>query len=163
MYCPKCGTELSDRAKFCHKCGESLQPGQAVQPVQAANTVQPVDASVVKATSPVIQPPMPSAPKKKGKPTGIIIAAAAVVVVAAGVLIFILTGGSPEYKEAVALMKAGQYEQAITAFSVLDPDYKDVGKKIDECNDILDYQTATDLMNSEQYEAAAEAFLALGE
>ncbi len=29
MFCPKCGTENSDSAKFCQKCGESLAPKEA--------------------------------------------------------------------------------------------------------------------------------------
>ena len=29
MFCPKCGTENSDSASFCQKCGESLAPKEA--------------------------------------------------------------------------------------------------------------------------------------
>ncbi|HOP10090.1 MAG TPA: zinc-ribbon domain-containing protein [Oscillospiraceae bacterium] len=45
MYCPKCGSQIDDGAKFCGKCGEQLtEPVQPVQQqaYQPAPQVQPV-------------------------------------------------------------------------------------------------------------------------
>ena len=52
MFCPQCGKQLPDGAKFCAACGASLTrvPTQAAQPV-----VQPVQAPVPPAVTPPVQ------------------------------------------------------------------------------------------------------------
>jgi len=43
MYCPKCGAQIDDGAKFCGKCGAALdQPVQQVRPAQTVPPVQQV-------------------------------------------------------------------------------------------------------------------------
>ena len=65
---------------------------------------------------------------------------------------------SSDYKKAMALFEAGEYEEAIVAFEAL-ADYKDSVQKIDECK----YGTAVALMESGSYEEAIAAFEAMGE
>ena len=38
MFCPKCGTQMPDDAKFCIKCGTKLTAGVAVQQSESAQT-----------------------------------------------------------------------------------------------------------------------------
>lgn len=64
------------------------------------------------------------------------------------------------YDEAVQLMAAGKYEQAIKLFSQIG-DHKGAKKRIEECNNsILEnkYQHALSLMKNAEYEQAGEAF-----
>ena len=68
-----------------------------------------------------------------------------------------------EYNEAIALMDAGKYTEAISAFEALDG-YKDSTNKISECNiAILDgkYNDAIALMDAGKYTEAISAFEAL--
>lgn len=65
---------------------------------------------------------------------------------------------SSDYKKAMSLYEAGEYEQAIAAFEAL-ADYKDSVQKIDECK----YGAAVALMESGNYEEAIAAFEAMGE
>ena len=60
------------------------------------------------------------------------------------------------YNDAVALMKAGKYEEAIIAFENMNA-YKDSTDKIQECK----YKQAIVLMESEKYEEAIAALQAL--
>lgn len=65
-----------------------------------------------------------------------------------------------KYKAAVALMNAGQYEEAIEAFEAMDG-YKDSDQKIEECETaILDskYENAVALMAAGKYDEAIAAF-----
>ena len=65
-----------------------------------------------------------------------------------------------KYNEAVSLMNAGQYEEAISAFEAMDG-YKDSVDKIDKCEAaILDgkYNDAVAMMNAEKYDEASAAF-----
>ena len=68
-----------------------------------------------------------------------------------------------KYNDAIALMKAGKYSEAITAFEVLDG-YRDSVVKINECNTaILDgkYNDAIALMDAGNVVEAYEALIAL--
>ena len=68
-----------------------------------------------------------------------------------------------KYNDAIALMDAGKYTEAISAFEALDG-YKDSATKITECNTaILDgkYNDAIALMDAGKYEEAISAFKAL--
>ena len=38
VYCPKCGSEVSEEMSFCPKCGASLKVGQAVPETRATTT-----------------------------------------------------------------------------------------------------------------------------
>ena len=68
-----------------------------------------------------------------------------------------------KYNDAITLMEAGNYTEAITAFEALDG-YKDSATKINECNTaILDikYNDAIALKNAGKYDEAIAAFEAL--
>lgn len=68
-----------------------------------------------------------------------------------------------KYNDAVALMEAGQYEEAISAFEAMDG-YKDSITQIENCNTaILDikYNNAVALADTGEYEEAISAFEAL--
>lgn len=120
MYCPKCGTQLSDHAKFCSKCGAMLKapaqapaapqpapqaPAQTPQtpvtqqrpqaPVQEPVTQQRPQAPIQPKPQAVSPAETPSpAPKKKSK-APLIIALVAVFVLLAALAVwwFFLRGG----------------------------------------------------------------------
>ncbi len=108
MFCNKCGTQLSDNAKFCWACGASAAPAAATPeaeeviapptlepevPVMQENPVEPVIQQPVYA-QPVweapVQPEQPKKPRKKWVPFAII--GGAVAAVAAIILALFLTG-----------------------------------------------------------------------
>ena len=101
--------------------------------------------------------------KKKLKKVAIIVTP-----IVSALIIFIILLNSViipngNYNKAVALMNDGKYEDAISAFKVLDG-YKDSLDKISECQStILDskYNAALDLKNNKEYEQAISAFKAL--
>ncbi len=62
-----------------------------------------------------------------------------------------------KYSDAMALMEAEKYEEAITAFNLLHG-YKDSGVKISECNTAIIYNNAIALMNEKKYTEAIFAF-----
>ena len=69
------------------------------------------------------------------------------------------------YNDAIALMDAGKYEDAISAFEKLDG-YKDSKDKISECETFIledKYQAALSLLNEGKYTEAIAAFKQLGE
>ena len=68
-----------------------------------------------------------------------------------------------KYNKAVALMDAGQYTEAVTAFEALDG-YRDSAAKISECNTSIQeskYSNAMALMDTGNYAEAITAFEAL--
>lgn len=71
-------------------------------------------------------------------------------------------GKAGDYEAAVALMDAGNYEEAIVAFTELG-DYEDSAQKLEECENILAYAEAIALFEAEQYEDALAIFTALGD
>ena len=109
--------------------------------------------------------------KTRNKKIAIIAAGAATV--AAILVIILCTAVIPgsKYKEAVALMDAGKYNEAIVAFEALGG-YKDSGVKISQCNAAIDeqklaildgkYNDAVALMDAGKYTEAIAAFEAIG-
>ena len=96
---------------------------------------------------------------KRNKRIAVICSAAAVIALA-GFILISQSIRSSRYHSAVALMDAGQYEEAIIAFEAMDG-YKDSVTQIENCNiAILDakYNDAIALMNAEQYEQAISVF-----
>ena len=91
----------------------------------------------------------------------VFVAAAAVAVVLGGIFWGI---GKParDYKKAQALMDAGQYNQAQTAFEALGS-YQDSAQKAKDAQKAEAYQRAQDLMDAGQYNQAQTAFEALGD
>jgi|GEM_PF-1752518 hypothetical protein len=59
MYCPKCGQQQSDNAKFCNNCGKVLQAQQPPIQNQPAVTATPVSPP------PINQIPVQPAPKRR--------------------------------------------------------------------------------------------------
>ncbi len=109
MFCPNCGRQLPDTAKFCPRCGAQVSNRQ---PVKQSAAPQPV-ATVQGATQPV-QPVAHAAAgttagkKKSGISStalGIIVGIATAVVILLGVLIFMYTqdllpfGGGPDRQQ----------------------------------------------------------------
>ena len=100
---------------------------------------------------------------KKKKIVLIVTAIAACLVIAFLVVLTNVIIPNGKYDDAVALMNAGKYDEAISAFETLNG-YKDSNAKIVECNTaILDgeYNNALALMNEGKYEEAIAAFEAL--
>ena len=62
------------------------------------------------------------------------------------------------YNDAAALLEAGKYDEAITAFTALDG-YSDSAARITEA----EYKKACDLLENEKFAEAIEAFTALGD
>ena len=95
----------------------------------------------------------------------LVIAAPVVIVLVVFIIVLnavIIPNG--KYNDAIALMDAGKYEEAISAFEKLDG-YKNSEDKIAECEmSILEneYQTALALLNEGKYTQALQAFEALG-
>ena len=90
---------------------------------------------------------------KKKKKIAIIAAAAVCVIVAFIILLSTVIIPNGKYNDAVALMDAGKYTEAINAFEALDG-YKDSAAKIIECNTaILDgkYNDAVAMMEAGKY------------
>ncbi|MDR1714101.1 MAG: hypothetical protein LBR39_08140 [Coriobacteriales bacterium] len=105
-------------------------------------------------------------PARKKKTKLIIGLAAAAVLVIVGVLLtftVILPAieTSNAYKDAVALMDAGEYKKAKAAFKELG-DYKDSADLAKQAQQYLDYQSAEALFDEGDYEAAKAAFDDLG-
>lgn len=99
-----------------------------------------------------------------GKSISIVIIAAVAAALIVG--IFVITKvvvPAQKYNSAVALMEAGEYEQAIAAFELMDG-YKDSDALIDDCKiGILEnkYNAAMALMKDAKYEEAIDAFTAI--
>ena len=101
---------------------------------------------------------------KKKKKIGIIAASVACAIIAFVIILNTVIIPNGKYNEAVALMDAGKYTEAINAFEALDG-YKDSAAKINECNTaILDgkYNDAIALMDAGKYAEALAAFRDLG-
>jgi len=92
--------------------------------------------------------------------TAIVCAVAAYIIVLNTVII-----PNGQYSDAMALMDAGKYSEAITAFEALGG-YKDSATKINECNVVIldgKYNEASALAEAGQYTEAIAAFGTLGD
>lgn len=86
------------------------------------------------------------------------VTSAVCVILAAIILLNTVIIPSIKYNDAIALMDAGKYEEAITAFKTIEG-YKDSAIKIKDCK----YKAAVALMDAGKYVEAAIAFNALDE
>jgi len=84
------------------------------------------------------------------------------ILVIAMVLSLCACGKADDYEAAITLMEAGNYEEAIVAFTELG-DYEDSAQKLAECENALSYAKAVALFEAEQYEDALALFTALGD
>lgn len=110
MFCPKCGTQNPDGARFCGNCGNNLQQAAACQapvpgPVPASVTAPVVSGQMSPASGAQVPPAGldPAQPKRsssKSAVVGIIVAAGILVLAVAALLFFTPRGargnGSPE-------------------------------------------------------------------
>ena len=94
---------------------------------------------------------------KKKKKIGIIAASVACAIIAFVIILNTVIIPNGKYNDAVALMDAGKYTEAINAFEALDG-YKDSATKINECK----YADAVALMAAGKDAEAVMAFGALG-
>ena len=136
MYCPKCGKQNVDDARFCAGCGAVLNEVQAqaapAQPVQPQPMTQAVPAQPVVQAVPMQQPqPMAQPAPVKKKKTGFKVFLAILVVlllVGVGVVSFVFISKAShdrKVKDQLALAEQYldelQYEEAIAAYmAVLD-------------------------------------------
>ena len=67
-----------------------------------------------------------------------------------------------KYEDAVALMDAGHYNEAIAAFNAL-KGYKDSAEKLDICQNIVDYEKAINAFSNKDYTTAKLLFKKLGD
>ena len=101
--------------------------------------------------------------RKKNIKLAKIISPIAVAVIAFLIVLNSVIIPNGKYNDALALMEAGRYEEAISAFEAMDG-YKDSVEKINDCNTaILDrqYNDAVVLMEAGNYEEAIVAFEAM--
>lgn len=103
--------------------------------------------------------------KKAGKIAAIIVPILAIIIVAA-VIVSGMVKKSNAYNDALALMDAEQYEEAIIAFTALDG-YKDSAKQIQiaetELDRIKTYDDALAFLEAREYQEAYAAFELLGD
>ena len=82
----------------------------------------------------------------------------AVLIAAFAVVLIVYIIPQNHYNDAAALLEAGKYDEAITAFTALDG-YSDSAARITEA----EYKKACDLLENEKFAEAIEAFTALGD
>ena len=82
----------------------------------------------------------------------------AVLIAAFVVVLIVYIIPQNHYNDAAALLEAGKYDEAITAFTALDG-YSDSAARITEA----EYKKACDLLENEKFAEAIEAFTALGD
>lgn len=101
MFCPKCGKEIPDTAKFCSGCGTQTiktqapvqqqktvqQPKPQTQPQQPVHQPKPQTQPQVKVKQPVQKPPKKENGGNKGVLIGIIVALAVVVIGLVGFIV----------------------------------------------------------------------------
>ena len=133
---------------------------------RAAREAEKARIAEAKATGRVVV----DAPKRK-KTVPIIAAILAVLLIGGGIFVWKLPDIRQErtYKQAVTLLKAGDYDAAIAAFTEL-ANYKDSGEKATEAAALkleaekaVAYAKAEELLAAGDYEAAVAAFAELGD
>ena len=90
---------------------------------------------------------------KRNKKIAIITAPIACVIIAFVIVLVTVIIPISNYNRAIALLDAGKYTEAVSAFEALG-DYKDSAEKVKECK----YNNALALMESEKYEEAIDVF-----
>ncbi|MBR0142658.1 MAG: TIR domain-containing protein [Clostridia bacterium] len=98
--------------------------------------------------------------KKKARKIAAIVIPAVAVLTAIAILLPTVIIPAIKYNSAVQLLKEGKYEEAITAFQLLNG-YKDSAARIDESKNESAYHHALGLMNEGQYEEAKKEFISL--
>ena len=148
--------------KPCHVCGRTLTELQAIDREQL---VRDKDARLAEEARQAAEEKaaIEAAKRKRVKILKIILPVTCVVIAFAILLNAVIIPNS-KYKNAVSLMDAGQYEEAIAAFEALDG-YKDSVEQIVKCEDALvegekaaEYRSAEEFASNGEYAKAAIAF-----
>ena len=152
-----CGS-LNHEDESCHVCGHSLAE---LQSLDMAKLTAEKDARLEEAARKAAEEQAAAdAQKKKTTKILAIVIPAVCAVVAIVLLITNVIIPNSKYNNAVALMDAGRYEEAIVAFEAMDG-YKDSVQKIADCEQgIIEraYTDAVALLESGSYEEAITAF-----
>ena len=162
--CPKCGKDISDKAKTCPGCGELIEGTIMSEEPEVNNIndseINPDDLSN-DTSNDVTNEGTEKGPiatiqkkKKKGLIIGIVIAFV-VIASSIGGIIYYNKVVKPKnmYKEADSLLEDKKYAEAQEKFRELG-DYKDSAEKIIEC----DYASASDALANEDYDSAKKEF-----
>lgn len=99
-FCPNCGTQIAEGAKFCVNCGQKINESDSSNNAQAKPVAQP-------------QPTLQPTPEKKS-PLGKIVGAIVIVAAVALVVYFIVI--SAFFKQGQAAFEAGDFETAYDYF-----------------------------------------------
>ena len=165
-----CGAVNHDGEVRCHDCGKQLSQ---IHPLD-------VDGLTKRAKQRLAEEARQVAEEKaareaaieatKKKTTRILKIAIPIVCILIALVILFNTVIIPnnKYKNAISLMDAGQFEEAVAVFEVLDG-YKDSTEKIAKCEDAIAeaerekiFAYAEELLEKKQYIPAAEQFAMLG-
>ena len=158
--CPECGHRISDKAVSCPSCGFPVQKFLSENPSHLAENMS---ALKCKKTGGTLEADEVSAKRTK-KISSIILSVICTIIVFVGIWAFVIIPNG-KYNDAIALMDAQQYTEAIAAFETIEG-YKDSIAKIDECNVIIaenNYNDAIRLMEDGRYDEAISVFEVLGE
>lgn len=156
-YCV-CGAVNHHDETHCHRCGRNLDELQAItiddilKKKENRIAQEQIEVEAARANAKMQA-------KKIAK-----IAAILVVMITAACIIPRIVQNSKEYKNAVALMESGKYNEAITAFEEIG-NYKDSIKKIEDCRTAIlneKYDAAISKMDAGQYEDAIAEFYSIG-
>lgn len=154
-----CGCGAVNRAeKPCHVCGRTLPELQAIDREQL---VRDKDARLAEeARKAAEEKAAADTQRKKTAKILKIVIPAVCAVIAIAVLVKFIVIPTVKYNDAISLMNAGQYEEAIAAFAALDG-YKDSTQKIEDCETTIlnaQYDGAIALLEEGKYEEAIAAF-----
>lgn len=151
-----CGAVNYSEESRCHICQHEKTKLFAALDLE---TLQQRDEAykATKAEKEAKQAEISKAQKAKAKKIVINAAVVIVFIVVASVLIINAFIPYVQYQEAISLLEAGQYAEAVAAFKTLEG-YKDSADKIEECQIAINYVDAVTLMKAGQYEMALAAF-----
>lgn len=145
-----CGA-LNHEGENCHRCGHSLFELQTVDMEKLAAEKDARRAEAARKAAE--EQSKANAIKKK-----VLIALAAVcIIVTVPLMVTKVIIPNSKYNNAVSLMEAEQYEEAIAAFEAMDG-YKDSVQMIDDCELAIKYNDAIALMDLGSYEEAISVF-----
>lgn len=162
-----CGS-LNRKDEMCHCCHNPLLALQTVDIAKLkvdkdARLAEQVRVTKQEAEEKAAREVAEQAAKKKAAKKLKIAIAAVCAVIAIVLIVTKVVIPNGKYNDAVALMNAGQYEEAIAAFEAMDG-YRDSFMQIENCETaILDkkYNEAISMMEAGQYEAAIAGFEAI--
>lgn len=150
-----CGAVNHDSERNCHSCQRELAALAALNVEELkADRDRRLAAEQKKAAE---EKAAAEAQAKKTKKIAMIVAPIVVVAIVAAVIISGNMQKSTAYNAAVALAEAGQYDEAVAAFTELG-NYKDSAEQINE----ITYNQAVALLESGNYDEAISTFTDLG-